>query len=82
MIIDSLNNILTKPGISQTLSKDLPAFLEKNRDSIPTIALDLVKKSPGLAAQTKELGVSDDLIELMSNLVYGHIRRLSCLTVL
>ncbi|MCF8494116.1 MAG: hypothetical protein K9G65_01810 [Rickettsiaceae bacterium] len=29
MIIDSLNNIVTKPGISQALSKDLPAFLEK-----------------------------------------------------
>ena len=68
MIIDSLNNIVSKPGISHTLSKDLPAFLEKNRDSIPKIALDLVKKSPDLAAQTKELGVSDDLIKDVAKL--------------
>ena len=68
MIIDSLNNIVTKPGISQALSKDLPAFLEKNRDSLPKIALDLVKNSPDLAAQTKELGVSDDLIKDVAKL--------------
>ena len=68
IIIDRLNNIVTKPGISQTLSKDLPALLEKNRDSIPKIALDFVKKFPGLVAQTKELGVSDDLIKDVAKL--------------
>ena len=63
MIIDSLSHIVAQPGISQTLSKDLPAFLEKNRDSIPAIAIDIVKKTPALATLIKEMGVSDDLIK-------------------
>ena len=63
MIIDSLSHIVAQPGISQTLSKDLPAFLEKNRDSIPRIAIDIVKKTPALATLIKEMGVSDDLIK-------------------
>ncbi len=62
-IIDSLSNIVEQPGISETLSRDLPGFLEANIESLAESAVKFVKKTPALAARTKEMGVSDELIQ-------------------
>ena len=62
-IIDSLSNIVEQPGISETLSRDLPGFLKANRESLAESAVKFVKKTPDLAARTKDMEVSDDLIK-------------------
>jgi len=61
-IIESLSNIVNQPGITGALTKDLPEFLQKNKDNIPDIASNIVKNIPALSNLTKEMGVSDDLI--------------------
>ncbi len=61
-IIESLSNIVNQPRITGALTKDLPEFLQKNKDNIPDIASNIVKNIPALSTLTKEMGVSDDLI--------------------
>ena len=61
-IIESLSNIVNQPGITGALTKDLPEFLQKNKDNIPDIASNIVKNIPALSTLTKEMGVSDNLI--------------------
>lgn len=62
MIVDSLNKIVSQPGISDTLSQDLPAFLIKNKDAIPDIASNIVKNTPALAELTGKMEIPDSLI--------------------
>ena len=63
VIIDSLSNIVNHSGISNSLAKDLPQFLQKNKGKIPDIASNIVKNIPALEKMTKEMGVSEDLIK-------------------
>jgi len=58
-IIESLSNIVNQPGITGALTKDLPEFLQKNKDIIPDIASNIVKNIPALSTLTKEMGVSE-----------------------